>query len=41
MLVAENESGSLVFIFSSCYLELLVGAEVPSHCCPLGPGLVF
>lgn len=22
-------------------LELLVGAEVPSHCRPLGPGLVF
>lgn len=40
MLVAENESGRLVF-FSACYLELPVGAEGPSHCCPLGPGLVF
>lgn len=32
---------TLLFIFSSSHLELPVGAEVPSHCHPLGPGLVF
>lgn len=34
-------AGSLLFLFSSGHLALPVGVEVPSHCHPPGPGLVF
>lgn len=43
MLVAASESwepGPL-FMSSASHLELPAGAEAPSHCHPLGPGLEF